>query len=210
MKSCSCRGAGGVIIISAPSGSGKSTVVQRLLNSVPDLQFSVSYTTRRPRPREREGQDYYFVSPARFQRMVRGGEFLEWANVHGNCYGTARSQIAEARRAGTDILLDIDVQGHRSIRRKLRGAISIFLLPPSLEELRRRLARRHADVPEVIEKRLAAARKEMRFWREYDYAVVNDDLRCAVSSVRAVVEASRLRREPQRKKILEIYRSFGG
>ncbi|MGH9469129.1 MAG: guanylate kinase [Terriglobia bacterium] len=201
---------GGVIIISAPSGSGKSTVVQRLLSSVPNLEFSVSYTTRLPRPRERDGRDYYFVTSARFREMVRGREFLEWARVHGNFYGTSRRQITEAQRAGSDILLDIDVQGHRSVRRKLPGATSIFLLPPSLDELRRRLAQRHADTPEVIEKRVAAARREIRFWREYDYAVVNDDLRCAVRSLRAVVEAARLRRERQRDKILEICRTFGG
>ncbi len=174
------------------------------------LDFSVSYTTRLPRPRERNGRDYHFVSAARFRQMSASHEFLEWAEVYGNSYGTSRQQILDAQRAGKDILLDIDVQGHQKVREQLPDAVSIFLLPPSFQELRRRLTRRHADAPEVIERRLVAAREEIRHWREYDYAVVNDDVRQATRALRTIVTAARWRRDNQKGTILEISKTFGG
>lgn len=210
MRSHSFQGAGSVIIISAPSGSGKSTVVRRLRALMQGLEFSVSYTTRPPRPRERNGRDYHFVSAARFRQMVVSREFLEWAKVYGNSYGTSRRQILDAQRAGRDILLDIDVQGHQKVRQQLPEAVSVFLLPPSFQELRRRLTRRHADAPEVIERRLAAAREEIHHWREYDYVVVNDDVRQATRTLRTIVTAARWRRDNQKQKILEISKTFGG
>lgn len=201
---------GNVLIISAPSGSGKSTVVRRLLRTTPGLEFSISCTTRAPRPREQEGRDYHFVSPARFKQMIAAKDFVEWAEVHGNFYGTARRQIEAAQLAGRNILLDIDVQGHRRVRRRMKDTLSVFLLPPSFSELRRRLVRRHSEALETIERRLARAREEIIYWREYDYVVVNDDLAEATRALRAILAAARFRRESQQRKAEEICASFGG
>ncbi len=197
-------------MISAPSGAGKSTLVKSLIDSLPGLTFSVSYTTRPPRPGEKEGRDYFFVSPARFNQMVSAGEFVEWADVFGHLYGTSWKQVRAAEEAGEDLLLDIDVQGHRQVRQRLPEAVSVFVLPPSFRELERRLRRRHLDAPEVIEKRLAAARKEISHWPEYDYLVVNERLSQASRALRAVVLAARLRRENQRERVQEICTTFGG
>lgn len=204
------RERGSVIVVSAPSGAGKSTLVKRLRAAVPGLAFSVSYTTRPPRARERNGRDYFFVTPALFRRMIAAGAFVEWADVHGHLYGTSWKQHRAAEEAGADILLDIDVQGHRQLRRRLPEAVSVFVLPPSFSTLERRLRRRHSDSPEEIEKRLAAARKEITHWREYDYLVVNDRLSRATSDLRAVVLATRLRRQNRLALAREICKTFGG
>ena len=201
---------GSIIVISAPSGSGKSTLVKRLLASVPGLVFSVSHTTRPRRLRERNGREYFFVTPARFKQMIAKEEFVEWADVFGNFYGTAWKQLRAAQAAGKDVLLDIDVQGHKLVRSRLPEAISIFVLPPSYRELERRLRRRHSDAPEVIERRLKAAREEMARWTEYEYLVVNDHLDRATKALRAVVEATRFRREIHRDVALKIQKTFGG
>jgi guanylate kinase len=204
------RPRGSIVIISAPSGSGKSTLVQRLLARMPGLRFSISYTTRPPRRGEKHGRDYFFVSRRKFQRMVAARELVEWARVFGHFYGTSRRQLREAQDAGQDILLDIDVQGHRQVRRRLPEAVSIFVLPPSSRELERRLRQRHSDAPEVIARRLNDARKEIRHWPEYDYLVVNDRLTKAARALQAIVEAARLRREVQQGPAQEIARTFGG
>lgn len=203
-------GPGSIIIISAPSGSGKSTVVQRLLASMPRLRFSISYTTRRPRSQEKDGREYFFVSSAKFRKMAAAGEFVESARVYGNLYGTSRLQLQEARLAGRDILLDIDVQGHQKVKRRLPEAVSIFLLPPSYQELRRRLIDRRSDTPDVIVKRLRAAQEEVRHWTEYDYVVVNNEVNRTVRALRAIVRAARFHRENGRHEIQEICRTFGG
>ncbi len=203
-------GGASIIIVSAPSGSGKTTLVKRLLASDRKLQFSVSHTTREPRPGEKNGREYFFVGPARFRRMISGGEFVEWANVFGHCYGTSWKQLRRAQAAGRDVLLDIDVQGHRQVRRRLPGAVSIFILPPSYQELARRLRHRRSDAPEVIERRLGIARQEMRHWKEYDYLVVNDQLSQAVRSLRAIVLAARSRRQVQAGLVEKICTTFGG
>ncbi len=197
-------------MFSAPSGAGKSTLVKSLIDSLPGLTFSVSYTTRPPRPGEKEGRDYFFVSPARFNQMVSAGEFVEWAGVFGHLYGTSWKQVRAAEESGEDLLLDIDVQGHRQVRQRLPEAVSVFVLPPSYRELERRLRRRHLDAPEVIVKRLAAARKEISHWPEYDYLVVNERLSQASRALRAVVLAARLRRENQRERVQRICATFGG
>jgi guanylate kinase len=202
--------AGSVIVISAPSGSGKSTLVNKLMAAVPGLVFSVSYTTRPKRPGEKHGREYFFVSPRAFQRMVAAGEFVEWADVHGHLYGTVRGQIRKAQAAGKDVLLDIDVQGHRQVRRKLPDAVSIFLLPPSFRELERRLRKRHSDSQEVIRRRLRNAQKEIRRWREYDYLVVNNRLTSALRKLCAVVDAARVRRQVQQGSVQKILKTFGG
>ena len=201
---------GSVIVISAPSGTGKSTLIGRLLESLPGLTFSVSHTTRLPRPGEKDGREYFFVSERRFKRMIAAGEFVEWAKVYGNYYGTSLRLLGSAQRTGGDILLDIDVQGHRQVRRRLPKAVSIFLLPPSFQELKRRLTDRHSDEPAVISKRLEQASVEVHRWKEYDYVVVNRDLESAAASLKAIVVAARHRRDTQRKEILKICKTFGG
>jgi len=199
-----------VIVISAPSGTGKTTLVTRLLRSARSLRFSVSHTTRPPRPGERNGREYHFVARPVFARMIGRGEFVEWAEVHGELYGTSRAALRRAQGANHDALLDIDVQGHRQVRRRLPEAVSVFLLPPSFSELERRLRRRHSDAPETIERRLADARREIRRWREYDYLIVNDTVAEAGRALQAVVRAARLRRSVQQRRAREIVKSFGG
>lgn len=201
---------GSIIIISAPSGSGKSTLVKQLLASIPQLVFSVSHTTRPRRVGERNGRAYFFVTPARFRQMIAAGDFAEWANVFGNFYGTSWKQIRAAQAAGKDVLLDIDVQGHQQVRRRLPEGVSVFILPPSFPELARRLRHRHSDAPDVIRRRLHAARAEMRRWTEYDYLVVNDHLDRATRALIAVVEAAGFRRKNQQDQARKILKTFGG
>jgi guanylate kinase len=201
---------GNVIVISAPSGAGKSTLVKRLLASVPSLTFSVSHTTRPPRLGEKDGREYFFVTPVQFKRMLAGREFVEWAKVHDHLYGTSWRQLRDAQAMGEDILLDIDIQGHAQVRRRLPDAISVFVLPPSFRILEHRLRRRHSDASEVIAKRLAVAREEIRHWREYDYLVVNDRLSRATAALRAIVIGARLRRSCQQTRAEKICQTFGG
>jgi guanylate kinase len=201
---------GSVIVISAPSGAGKSTLVKRLMAAVPDLAFSVSYTTRPPRPGEKNGREYFFISRQRFEAMVARDKFLEWAEVFGHLYGSAKKQLLAAQKAGQDILLDIDVQGHRQVREQLPDAVSIFVVPPAFRELESRLRHRHSDSPEVIRRRLDTARKEITHWPEYDYLVVNDDLLAATQALRAVVIAARFRQKSQAERAEKICRTFGG
>ena len=156
-----------------------------------------------------DGRDYFFVTPARFKRMLAGREFVEWARVHDHLYGTSWRQLRDAQAKGDDILLDIDVQGHAQVRRRLPDAISVFVLPPSFRILEQRLRRRHSDAPEVIEKRLAVAREEIRHWRQYDYLVVNDRLSRAAAALRAIVIGARLRRPCQQTRAEKICQTFG-
>jgi guanylate kinase len=197
-------------VISAPSGAGKTTLVAGLLRSLPGLRFSVSHTTRRPRAGEREGKEYFFVSRRLFDGMVRRGEFVEWADVHGHLYGTSWKALRQAQADGYDVLLDIDVQGHSQVRRRLPEAVSIFVLPPSFQELERRLRRRHLDQPAEIERRLADARQEVKHWEEYDFLIVNDALASAGRALRSVIIASRYRRLVQQDHAHEIVKGFGG
>ena len=201
---------GNIFVISAPSGSGKTTLIKRLMATVPELIFSVSHTTRSPRLGERKGREYFFVTPTRFRRMVTAGKFVEWAQVFGHLYGTTWDQLNMARRSGSDVLLDIDVQGHRQLRRRLPDAVSILVLPPSFKELERRLRRRHLDTPEVIAKRLACARGEITHWREYDFLIINDQVGRALQAMRAVVTAARHRRQVVAGRVQQICESFGG
>jgi len=199
-----------MVIISAPSGSGKSTLVRRLITSLPDLAFSVSYTTRPRRTGEKEGRDYFFVTRKRFERMIAAGDFIEWAEVFGHLYGTSKGQIEKALKAGRDVLLDIDVQGHQQVKQRLPEALSVFVMPPSFQELKRRLTHRHSDAPQVIERRLATARQEIAHWPEYDHLVVNDRLGPATQALRAIVRAGRFRRQNQAERAQEICKTFGG
>ena len=176
----------------------------------PGLTFSISHTTRAPRKGEKHGRDYYFVSPRAFKSMVRRDEFVEWADVYGHYYGTARQQIQAAQNAGKDILLDIDVQGHQQVRVALPEAVSVFILPPSFQELSRRLRNRRSDSPEDIERRLQTARQEIAHWHEYEYLVVNDDLKDAAQALRAIVRAAHFRRPSQAGRVENIISKFGG
>jgi len=183
--------AGILFIISAPSGSGKSTLVGQLRTLVEGLDFSISYTTRAPRGSEEDGREYHFTSRAEFERMIAAGDFLEWAEVFGNYYGTAVSALEHARVAGKDLLLDIDVQGAVQVMRKMPNAVSIFVMPPSPEVLEMRLRHRseaeHVTSEAVIERRLSQAHNELKQIWDYKYALVNDVLEHAVSEMRAIV-----------------------
>ena len=183
--------AGILFIISAPSGSGKSTLVNQLRSLVEGLDFSVSYTTRPLRGSEEDGREYHFTTRAEFERMIAAGDFLEWAEVFGNYYGTALTALQHAKDAGKDLLLDIDVQGAVQVMKKLSEAVSIFILPPSPEILELRLRARseaeHVTSEAVIEKRLAEARNELKQMHDYKYALVNDVLDQAVKELRAIV-----------------------
>lgn len=179
---------GRVFVVSSPSGGGKTTVVDRLLRAVPRLARSVSVTTRPPRPGERNGYHYRFVTPAAFRRLQRGRRLLEWASVHGACYGTPRGPVVQALARGRHVVLCIDVQGARQVRRALgRRAVLVFLLPPSMRRLRARLLRRRTESPAALRQRLAAARREIACARWYDYAVVNDRLDRTVRAMQAIV-----------------------
>lgn len=180
---------GRVFVLSSPSGGGKTTVVERLQRALPRLVRSVSVTTRPPRRGERHGREYRFVSPAAFQRLARSGGLLEWARVHSACYGTPKRPMLRALGKGTDVVLSIDVQGARQIRRALgKRAVLIFLMPPSMRRLRRRLVRRRTETPAVIRRRLAVARREVACAAWYDYRVVNDRLEQAVRDVGAIIQ----------------------
>lgn len=184
---------GVIFIISAPSGAGKTTLVKKLLKLFPDITLSVSCTTRARRPGEAAGRDYHFVTEKKFAALRARSGFAEWARVHGYFYGTPRVPLERMVARGRDVLLDIDVQGARKIKRQYRNAVSIFVLPPSRRELEQRLARRGTDRRETIRKRLENARREIRELMRYDYVVENRELRRAVDGVKAIVVAERLR-----------------
>jgi len=185
-----------MLVISSPSGAGKSTIARNLLESDPGLSLSVSVTTRQRRGSEIEGVHYHFLSQKDFERRRDSDALLEWAEVHGNCYGTPREAAEVAMAEGRDMLFDIDWQGAQQLQEKMSAdVVSIFILPPSMSELRARLQRRAEDSADAIERRLANARAEIEHWREYDYVVVNDDLDRAFSAVRSIVSAERLRRD---------------
>ncbi|WP_291511871.1 guanylate kinase [Acidithiobacillus sp.] len=192
------RAAGILWILSAPSGAGKTSLARALVAEVPNLRSSVSYTTRAPRPGEQDGVDYHFISKEAFAAMAERGEFLEYALVHGNSYGTGESWVKQQLFQGVDCLLEIDWQGARLVRERLPDyAQSIFILPPSLSTLEERLRGRGQDSAEVIARRLAAAREELLHYDEFDYLVVNADFAAALADLRCVIRAGHLRREQQ-------------
>jgi guanylate kinase len=187
-----------MFVLSSPSGAGKSTLARELLAGDETLEISISVTTRARRPSEINGRHYHFIDRADFERMRDHGELLEWAEVHGNLYGTPRAPVEKALVAGRDVLFDIDWQGTEqlsSIEGLKDDLVRVFVLPPSFEELRSRLERRAEDSAEVIDKRLANAEIEMRKWQAYDYVIVNADLDRSLAAVRAILTAERLRRE---------------
>ena len=182
-----------VYIISAPSGSGKSTLVNRARQIVPDLDFSVSYTTRPPRGNEQNGREYFFVPRAEFAQMIKNGDFLEYADVFGNYYGTAKHYLHNAEQSRHDLLLDIDVQGAAQIKQKIHDAVSIFILPPNRTELESRLRDRGQDSEAVIHRRLATATREIENYPKYDYILVNDRLDESIQALQSILLAERLK-----------------
>ncbi len=184
---------GTLFIVTAPSGAGKTTLVSGLLEREPQVRLSVSYTTRAPRAGEVNGQHYHFIDVPGFRALREKGEFLEWAEVHNNYYGTSKRWLEEQTRAGRDILLEIDWQGAQQVRKVFPKAVGVFILPPSVEELERRLRGRGTDSEDVIARRVLAARGEMRHVAEFDYVIINENLPTAIEDLVAVVRASRLR-----------------
>ena len=197
-----------VFIISAPSGSGKTTLVSRLLASVPGLMFSVSYTTRKPRGDEVDGHSYRFVSREDFEARIAGGEFLEWAEVFGNYYGTHRGILEEAQAQGKDLVLDIDVQGARQLRSRIPEAVSVFILAPSRQILEQRLRARGEDREDVIERRLRDAAEEIRDYNQYGYVLINRDLDESDATLSAIVRAERVRRTRIEEQIRPVLDTF--
>ena len=183
---------GCLYVIVAPSGAGKSSLVNALLEREPDIGLSISYTTRKPRPGEESGREYFFVSRKEFDAMVNRGEFLEHAEVYGNLYGTSRIWIEKTRAKGSDVLLEIDWQGARAVKKLFRDMTYIYILPPSIEVLRERLVKRGKDAKEVIERRLAAAREDLKHVHEADYVIINEDFSVALTDLQSVVRALRV------------------
>jgi guanylate kinase len=197
-----------VFIISAPSGSGKSTLVKGLLREVGGLAFSISHTTRPLRGQEQPGQNYYYISRSEFEQRAAQGEFLEHAEVFGNYYGTHRSELEKAEAGGLDLVLDIDVQGARQLKRRIPGAVSIFVLAPSRKILEQRLRDRSEDPEPVIQRRLREAAEEIRNYTAYDYVVVNRELDQAVDTLASIVRAERARRSRREEEIGPILATF--
>lgn len=191
---------GTLYIVTAPSGAGKTTLVHAVLEREPGLALSISYTTRPPRPGEIDGRDYRFIDREEFLRLRDRGELLEWAEVHGNYYGTSRTWIEDQLQQDRDVLLEIDWQGARQVRRIFPQAVSVFILPPSIATLEARLRGRGTDSEATIARRLAAAREEMRHVEEFDYAIINDRLERAIDELTAVVRAARLRLAVQKRR----------
>ena len=196
-----------LFIISGPSGCGKSTLVKRVLEEMEDVDFSVSFTTRKKRENEIEGKDYFFVDRAEFEDMMENDKFLEYAVVHKEYYGSAKKEV-ERKSARKDLLLDVDVQGAQQIREKIKKAVFIFILPPVFEELKHRLEKRGQESPESIRKRLKEAKKEIRHYPDFDYVIVNDDLEKALIKLKSIIVSVRCRLDVSQKNILPILRSF--
>lgn len=196
---------GGLFVVSAPSGAGKTTLVRGLLANDPEVKLSISYTTRPARAGEEDGRDYYFVSRERFQEMANRGDFLESAEVYGNFYGTSHQWVRDQMATGQDILLEIDTQGAAQVRKLFPNCIGIFVLPPSLGVLETRLRERGKDSPEIISRRLEAAREEMRHLGEFDYVILNKDLDEALADLASVVRAERLRLGRQASRHGELF-----
>jgi len=199
-----------LFVVSAPSGTGKTTIVERLVQIVPNLSMSRSYTSRPSRHGECDGKDYNFITRERFDEMVRASAFLEWADVFGNCYGTSAADTERALSSGRDLVLVIDVQGARQVRTRRPDTVAIFMLPPSFEVLEHRLRGRSKDSEEAIRRRLTTARAEVAAVSEYDYVVVNDELDACVDRLRAIVIAERARLGAMRPVVSGIVSSFSG
>jgi guanylate kinase len=201
---------GTLFVVSSPSGGGKGTIIRRVLDVVENLSYSVSYTTRAPRQGEVDGREYFFISRETFDEMVVAREFLEWACVHGNFYGTSKKQIMEDTAAGADIILEVDVQGAASVRQLLMDSVSIFILPPSYEVLRQRLIARGTDSPQQLEVRLRNAPEELKQYSSFDYVIINDEIDRAAAQLASIIYAERarcMRQEPLVREVIQKFKS---
>jgi guanylate kinase len=199
---------GTLFVVSSPSGGGKGTIIEHVLECVENLSYSVSYTTRAPRSKEVDGREYFFISQETFEEMAAAGEFLEWACVHGNLYGTAKNQILTETAAGADIILEVDVQGAASVRKLLMDSVSIFILPPSYEVLRERLIARGTDSSEELQVRLRNAPEELRQYSAFDYVIINDEVKRAVNQLASIIYAERARCMRQESVVREVMENF--
>jgi len=182
-----------LLIVSSPSGAGKTTLCKRMLAEFTDIRFSISHTTRPPREGEEDGKDYVFVNTETFEKMIEDDQFIEWAHVHGNRYGTSRGEVRAAASGGVDLIFDVDYQGAAQIKKNYPDAVSLFILPPSIEELKLRLRARGTETPESLEKRFRAALGEIAHFGEFDYLIVNDNVDRAYDQMRAILIAERTR-----------------
>ena len=201
---------GTLFVVSSPSGGGKGTIIRHVLDCVDNLSYSVSYTTRAPRQSEVDGREYFFVSLETFGEMEAAGEFLESACVHGNFYGTSKAQILSETAAGTDIILEVDVQGAASVRRLLMDSVSIFILPPSYEVLKQRLIARGTDSPQQLEVRLRNAPEELKQYSAFDYVIINDEIDRAAAQLASIIYAERarcMRQEPLVREVIQKFKS---
>ncbi len=199
---------GNLFVISAPSGSGKTTLVRRLLDTLDDVQFSISFTTRSVRDSERDGVDYHFIGEADFRSKIEDGEFLEWAEVHENLYGTSKIETEKIRAGGEDILMDVDVQGATQVRKAQPDAVTLFIMPPSFGVLEERLRGRRQDSDKVIEGRLVEARHEIHHYKDYDYVLVNDSVERTSELFKAIVLSERMRPHLLQDRIRPIVDTF--
>lgn len=201
--------AGSLFMVVAPSGAGKSTLVNALLAQEPEIKLSISFTTRKPRPGEEHGREYYFTTVEDFLARREAGEFLESAEVHGNYYGTSRLMIEEKMRSGTDVLLEIDWQGARQVLKQFPQAIDIFILPPSIAALEERLKKRGQDEPQIITRRLLAAGGEIAHAPEFEYVIINEEFASALADLTAIVRAARCRIAQQARRNAELFTQLG-
>lgn len=197
-----------LFIISSPSGGGKGTLIREVLRTVPHIGYSISFTTRKMREGEIHGQHYFFVTHAEFEKLIGQGEFLEYANVHGNFYGTSKTQVLKEISAGRDVILEIDVQGAESVRKTMPEAVGVFILPPSYQVLRERLTLRQTETAEDLTLRLINSAGEVRRFTEFDYVIINDQLKKATTDLQSVVYAERVRRERQLEAVTDILDTF--
>lgn len=202
-------GSGSLFIVAAPSGAGKSSLVNALLARVQGIRLSISCTTRAPRPGEQHGREYFFLDESEFVQRQQAGEFLEWAQVHGNYYGTARAMVEEQTRAGSDVLLEIDWQGAQQVRRQFPEAVGVFILPPSIAELENRLRKRGQDSEEIIAKRVRAAAGEIAHAGEFDYVIINENFETALSELASIAQAARCRVRQQAARHDRLFADYG-
>lgn len=200
---------GSLFVVAAPSGAGKSSLVNALLAREPGIKLSISTTTRQPRPGEQDGREYHFTSAEDFVSRAGRGEFLEWAEVHGNYYGTSRLMIEKEMKAGTDVLLEIDWQGARQVKKQFPDAAGIFILPPSIEALEQRLHKRGTDEPHIITRRLLAAGGEMAHAPEFEYAIINEEFDVALEQLQAIIKATRCRFAQQAARSAALFAQLG-
>ena len=201
---------GNLIVISAPSGSGKTSLANRALEEIPKLRFSVSHTTRKPRPGERDQVEYFFVSEKEFEEMIGQGTFLEHARVYGNYYGTSRAFVDEQLSVGYDVLLDLDVQGAAQVKKSYPEAILVFVFPPSLEVLKTRLKNRGLDDPSIIDKRLRIAKKEIQRYTDYQYVIINREIEESLVELKSIIQVAGCRLEKRRDLAAQIIKTFPG